>query len=73
MITVVYSTHKSDEYNKEFKKHILDSVGLKNIQVLEYINKNQFSLSEIYNRDISRNVRGRCGGLVGNYLCRSIF
>lgn len=52
MITVVYSTHKSDEYNKEFKKHILDSAGIKNIQVLEYINKNQFSLSEIYNRGI---------------------
>jgi GT2 family glycosyltransferase len=32
---------------------LLQTVGLKDIQILEYINHNQFSLSELYNKGIS--------------------
>ena len=40
MITVIYSTHKDSEYNKKFKKHILESIGVKNHQILEVENRN---------------------------------
>lgn len=53
MITIAYSTHRDNSYNQNFKQHIVKSVGLKNVQVLEYENKNQFSLAEIYNKAIS--------------------
>jgi len=53
MITIIYSTHKDEKYNQNFKQHILESVGLKDVQILEYINNNQYSLSEIYNKGIS--------------------
>ena len=49
MITVIYSTHKDSEYNKKFKKHILDSIGVKNPQILEIENRNEYSLSTVYN------------------------
>jgi GT2 family glycosyltransferase len=53
MITVIYSTHKDSNYNIKFKQHLLQSVGLKDIQILEYQNNNQYSLAEVYNRGIS--------------------
>jgi len=53
MITIIYSTHKDENYNNKFKQHLLQSSGLKNIQILEYINHNEFSLSELYNKGIS--------------------
>jgi GT2 family glycosyltransferase len=53
MITIVYSTHKDEQYNNKFKQHLLQTVGLKDIQILEYVNHNQFSLSELYNKGIS--------------------
>ena len=53
MITIVYSTHKDETYNNKFKQHLLQTVGLKDIQILEYLNHNQFSLSELYNKGIS--------------------
>jgi GT2 family glycosyltransferase len=49
MITVIYSTHKDSEYNKKFKKHILESIGVKNPQILEVENRNEYSLSTVYN------------------------
>lgn len=52
MITVIYSTHKDQEYNNKFKQHLLQTSGLKNIQILEYINNNEFSLSSLYNKGI---------------------
>ena len=52
MITIIYSTHKDENYNNKFKQHLLQSVGLKNVQILEYINHNQYSLSEVYNKGI---------------------
>jgi GT2 family glycosyltransferase len=53
MISIIYSTHKDENYNNKFRQHLLQTVGLKDVQILEYINHNQFSLSEIYNRGIS--------------------
>ena len=53
MITIIYSTHKDENYNNKFKQHLLQSSGLKNIQILEYTNHNEFSLSELYNKGIS--------------------
>jgi len=52
MITIIYSTHRDENYNNKFKQHLLQSVGLNNVQILEYVNHNQFSLSELYNKGI---------------------
>ena len=52
MITIVYSTHKNTEYNTHFKQHLLETVGIKDVQILEYENYNQFSLTEIYNKGL---------------------
>lgn len=54
MITIVYSTHKDKVYNENFQKHLLQTVGVSNIQILEFQNNNEFSLSEIYNRGIEQ-------------------
>ena len=53
MITIIYSTHRDENYNDKFKQHLLQSVGLKNVQILEYVNHNQFTLSELYNKGFS--------------------
>jgi GT2 family glycosyltransferase len=53
MITVIYSTHKDQEYNKNFKEHIEKTIGVKDYQILEYQNNKEFSLSQIYNKGIS--------------------
>jgi GT2 family glycosyltransferase len=53
MITIIYSTHKDEQYNNKFRQHLLQTVGLKDVQILEYKNNNEFSLSEIYNKGIS--------------------
>jgi hypothetical protein len=56
MITIVYSTHKDENYNNKFKQHLLQSVGLKDVQILEFTNHNQYSLSQVYNRGISESI-----------------
>jgi GT2 family glycosyltransferase len=56
MITIVYSTHKDETYNNKFKEHLLQTVGLKNVQILEYTNFNQYSLTEVYNRGLNESV-----------------
>ena len=56
MITIVYSTHKDSKYNSTFKKHLLETVGIKDVQILEYINNNEFSLTEIYNKGLSEST-----------------
>jgi hypothetical protein len=53
MITIIYSTHKDESYNNKFRQHLLQTVGIKDVQILEYVNHNQFSLSELYNKGIS--------------------
>jgi GT2 family glycosyltransferase len=54
MITIIYSTHKDDTYNNNFKKHLLDSVGVKDVQILEFKNQNEYSLAEVYNKGIEQ-------------------
>ena len=56
MITIVYSTHKDETYNKKFKEHLLQTVGVKEVQVLEYVNHNQYSLSKVYNSGITESI-----------------
>lgn len=53
MITVIYSTHKDSVYNDNFKKHLLETIGLNDVQILEYTNYNQYSLTEIYNKGLN--------------------
>ena len=52
MITIIYSTHKDELYNNNFKNHLVRTVGLNDVQILQYQNNNQYSLSEVYNRGI---------------------
>ena len=56
MITIVYSTHKDSEYNNKFRQHLLQTVGFKDVQILEYVNHNEHSLSELYNKGISESI-----------------
>jgi GT2 family glycosyltransferase len=56
MITIVYSTHKDKDYNIKFKKHLLDTIGVKNPQILEYENHNQYPLSNVYNSGITESI-----------------
>ena len=56
MITIVYSTHKDQDYNNKFKQHLLETSGVKDIQILEYINHNEYSLSKLYNKGISESI-----------------
>lgn len=53
MITVIYSTHKDQEYNKNFKDRLSKTIGIKDFEILEYVNMNQYSLSEVYNKGIT--------------------
>lgn len=56
MLTIVYSTHRSPEYNTKFKEHLLKTVGVENVQILQYTNINTHSLSSVYNRGISESI-----------------
>jgi GT2 family glycosyltransferase len=56
MITIIYSTHKDEQFNNKFKQHLLQTVGLKDVQILEYKNNNEFSLAEIYNKGLSQSI-----------------
>jgi len=56
MITIVYSTHKDKEYNEKFKTHLLNSVGVNDVQILEYQNNNQYSLAQVYNSGITQSI-----------------
>ena len=56
MITIIYSTHKDKEYNEKFKTHLTNSVGLNDVQILEYQNNNQYSLAQVYNSGITESI-----------------
>ena len=56
MITIIYSTHKDQEYNKKFQQHLLNNVGVKDVQILEYVNHNQYSLAQVYNSGITQSI-----------------
>ena len=50
MITIVYSTRKE---NPEYQKHIKQTIGLKDFEILEYTNERQYSLTELYNKGLN--------------------
>ena len=50
-IVVVFSSHRSEEENNKFVKHIDDTIGVRH-KVVCYPNFNQFSLPQIYNQAI---------------------
>jgi GT2 family glycosyltransferase len=52
MITIIYSTNKDKEYNDKFNDHLVLTSGLQWVQVLPYVNHNEYSLSELYNKGI---------------------
>lgn len=54
MITIIYSTHKDEIYNSKFKQHLEKTIGIKEFEILEYQNNNQYSLSQIYNLGLSK-------------------
>ena len=54
MITIIYSTHKDFNYNQEFKSHLSKTIGVKDFEILEFENHNQYSLAELYNKGISQ-------------------
>jgi GT2 family glycosyltransferase len=56
MITIIYSTHKDKDYNEKFKTHLINSVGLNDVQILEYQNNNQYSLTQVYNSGITESI-----------------
>lgn len=56
MITIVYSTHKDQNYNNKFRQHLLQTVGVKNVNILEYQNNNEYSLAEIYNKGLKEST-----------------
>ena len=56
MITIIYSTHKDKHYNNKFKQHLLHTVGLNDVQILEFVNHNQYSLSQVYNSGVTQSI-----------------
>lgn len=50
-LTIVYSTRKKEE---KFVRHLQQSCGLKNLEILVYQNDNKKSLSEVYNQGITK-------------------
>ena len=54
MITIIYSTHKDENYNVKFKQHLEKTIGIKDFEIFEFQNNNQYSLAEVYNLGISQ-------------------
>jgi len=48
-ITVVFSTR---EDNPDFIHHIKQTCGLENVEILQFINRGEYSLTELYNRGL---------------------
>ncbi len=46
MITIVFSTR---EDNPEYKKHITQTIGVKDFEIIQIINQGKYSLTEAYN------------------------
>jgi hypothetical protein len=56
MITIIYSTHKDEQFNTTFKNHLVNTIGLKDVQILEYQNNNEYSLAQVYNSGITESI-----------------
>jgi GT2 family glycosyltransferase len=48
-LSVVISSHLTEEENKKFTSHIKKTIGLRDYEILLYENFNEYSLTEIYN------------------------
>ena len=49
-IIVVYSSHLGDEEDQKFNQHIDNTIGVKDYEILRYVNHGQYSLPQIYNQ-----------------------
>jgi GT2 family glycosyltransferase len=49
MISVVFST-RSD--NPEYQKHIKETCGVKDLEIIQVVNNSQYSLTEVYNKGL---------------------
>jgi hypothetical protein len=49
-IIVVYSSHLGDEEDQKFNQHIDNTIGIKDYEILRYVNHGQYSLPQIYNQ-----------------------
>ena len=58
-IVVVFSSHRSEEENNKFVKHIDETIGVRH-KVVCYPNFNQFSLPQIYNQAIEDHYEHEC-------------
>jgi GT2 family glycosyltransferase len=56
MITIIYSTHKDEQFNITFKNHLVNTIGLEDVQILEYQNNNEYSLAQVYNSGITESI-----------------
>jgi GT2 family glycosyltransferase len=54
MITIIYSTHKDKKYNDNFNNHLKKTIGIREYEILEFQNENEYSLAEIYNKGIKQ-------------------
>lgn len=53
MITIIYSTNKGSSFIEKKNNQLRQSCDLPDVQILAYSNKNEYSLSQIYNKGIS--------------------
>lgn len=51
MISVIYSTR---EHNPEFQKQISETIGVKDFEILEFINNGEKSLTQVYNEGLEK-------------------
>ena len=58
-IVVVFSSHRSEDFNQDFINHIDDTIGVKH-KVVCYPNFNEFSLSQLYNLAIKDHYERDC-------------
>lgn len=57
MISIVYSTRKD---SPEYKKHIKETIGVRDYEIIQYINDGQYSLTELYNRGLLESKNSIC-------------
>ena len=49
MITVIYSTRKN---KPDFINFIKNTSGIKDVEIIQYINNGEYSLTELYNKGL---------------------
>ena len=50
MISIVYPTR---EKNEKHRQHLLETCGLNNVQIIEYVSNGEYSLTNIYNKALN--------------------